>query len=271
MTMPLDAQTVSLLEKYLDGSLSSEERVTFEVRLLRDDELRAEVERQRSIDLSLRRQFAVPVRSKAEKIHLNGSAGHERPGVAGRIEPANTSKVGSGWGRWIASIAAVILVAAGAWMTWISLRPSRPSTPVALLTADRYYAHKTDHFDPFWKCDTNEQFASTFRNRFGQPLLLQPLPEGVTARGLDYTTIISPQTMSVLMTAGDQKVIVLVDRSDRDSTPPLQLPVGSGLHLHRQELGGLVLYEITPSSSPQMLQYFFNPDEQTPSAEGKWK
>jgi len=273
--MPLDAQTTQLLERYLDGAMSAQELAAFEIRLLREHELRAVVEGQRVIDLSLRRQFALPVRPTGEMIHLNGFAEHEDRGIAGRIQPATEfrprSGVGSTWGRWIASIAAMILVTTGAWLAWMSLPPSRSSNAVVMLTPDLYYAQKTAHFDPFWKCDTNEQFASTFRNRFGQPLLLQPLPEDVTARGLDYTTLLSPQTMSVLMTKGDQKVIVLVDRADRDAKPPLQMPGGTSLHLHRQELGGLVLYEITPSPTTQMLQYFFNPDEQAPTSEGQWK
>ena len=269
--MPLDNQTIQLLERYLDGSLTKQELAAFEIRLLREHELRSEVEAQRELDLSLRRQFMVPSRSAEEKFHLNGFATHEDVEVAGRLRPANDLRRESGWGRWIASIAATILIATGAWMAWMSLRPPSSSTLIAMLTPDQYYAQKTANFDPFWKCETNEQFASTFHNRFGQPLLLQPLPEGVTARGLDYTTIISDQTMSVLMTQGDQKVIVLVDRANRDTKPSLQLPGGTSLHLHRQEVGSLVLYEITPSSTPQMLQYFFNPDEHAPTNEGKWK
>ena len=53
--MPLDAQTTQLLERYLDGAMSAQELAAFEIRLLREHELRAVVEGQRVIDLSLRR------------------------------------------------------------------------------------------------------------------------------------------------------------------------------------------------------------------------
>jgi len=76
--------------------------------------------------------------------------------------------------------------------------------------------------------------------------------------------------MSVLMTRNDEMVIVLVDRADRESEP-LELPADTSLHLHRQQVGLLVLYEITPSPTPQMLRYFFNPDEQAATGEGEWK
>ena len=42
-----------------------------------------------------------------------------------------------------------------------------------------------------------------------------------------------------------------------DSQP--KLPKDSGLHLFRRELGGLVLYELSPLAEPQLLTLFIIP------------
>jgi len=222
-------------------------------------------------------------RDGGHAIHLNGSAksGHD---LAGTLIPADSSSQQTPAAtplpqrarfnvRRYALAAAIVLVLGGSWLAWSlinhSAAPSTPSTPVAKaprkMDFTEYYHEKVDDgMDPAWLCKDMDEFASTFQNRLGQSLKLHDLTtsDGAAMKvvGIDYATCLTPDTLAVLVRAADNKeVVVLVDRAANDITPAPS--VSAPLHLHRRELAGLVMYEITPLDQPHVLDAFFVPNE----------
>jgi len=73
--------------------------------------------------------------------------------------------------------------------------------------------------------------------------------------------VFSGYTLYLLARAKGEPVVVLIDRTGYDR--PLEVDSASGLHLFRREIGGAVLYEISPLDAPAVLDQFA-PYEPTP-------
>ncbi|MCA9311952.1 MAG: hypothetical protein KDA21_12145, partial [Phycisphaerales bacterium] len=240
-----------------DGLLGDAEREAFEALLAQRPELAREVESQRRIDESLRRQFAPP-----ERIDVRAAA----------TSPAsNPVRRGPGW-LVISSIAALLLVAAGVWFTVI--RPNQPAAPPRP-TVDRQMAVDTVYrlmskrdFEPEWKCETDAEFIAAVQDRLGAPLLLEEDLPALAVVGWAYAdrssyTIISPLTMILIcrLENGDP-VLVFIDRLDSDVAPERRST--TDLHLFRREFGELVLYELSPQDQSRVLDRFTVPVPKAP-------
>src|SRR5687767_6248359 len=115
-------------------------------------------------------------------------------GAAGPYRLGGTFRYGAVAALW------VIALLAAAWAGWTVYNSSAPPSQLAAkLTIDEYYSKKVKHWVPYWVCENDEQFASSFRDRFGQALLLPlaSMPAGVSAQGLDYCHTITPSTVAV--------------------------------------------------------------------------
>ena len=273
--MPLDDARERLLMQYLDGSLAGAELMAFKRQLQRDEQLQAQLRAARHIDTSLRRAFHARSGITAEDIlALTGEATpdplsaalestetptvHQMPAVGPlRGEMPSTSM------RLLPrlAIAAALLIAAfGAWALWQQFQPDQlPETvtrqPVATIrTAAEYYnAELASGFEPEWVCKDDEEFGTTFRDRLGQALKFNPSTQaGTRMIGLDYTKVLSPQTVSLLAECSGTKVVVLIDRRERDNTDAIHAGCGS-LNVFRREIGPLVLYEMTPLEQAHIL------------------
>jgi hypothetical protein len=280
----------SQLELYLDGMLAGESLRAFKRRLNEDDQLQAALKQQRRINAALRQRLAAPQQLATHelfsKIDLNGHAidGDEvpralqLPGADSADEAVPSGPVAPPPGaprtrlplRRYAIAAGVLLAVVAAWLVWTlafsgtgqSSEPLFAKEPPRL-PFDKYYQRKVnDGFKPAWVCGNDEEFKASFRDRFGQAMLIGTLPESVAMAGLDYNTCLSPHTLSVVMKVNDQGVVVIVDRADRDKGPP-DLP--QPLNVFRRQLGNLVLYEVTPLDKPGTLDYFYDPDAKSSS------
>src|SRR5262249_236432 len=125
--------------------------------------------------------------------------------------------------------------------------PNRPLDTI-------YAAQVADDFKPKWVCEDPHEFASTFKERQGQGLLLPPMPHATKMAGLTYCAGVSRYTTTMLARVNGKPVMVFVDRADAD-THPAQPPASTKLHLFRKELGPLVLYELTPLDHPAVMDY----------------
>ncbi|MCI0675157.1 MAG: hypothetical protein L0Y42_05200 [Phycisphaerales bacterium] len=268
------------LELYLDDQLNEHERREFALRLNQDPQLREAVQLQHHIDQSLRRTLPVSPRLNADELlhqifHSSPALDASAPTAPSlRLMPdptSSTSQPRRSVLRALAVAALLFISIASIWTTYTYLAGSpiqRPPLPI-----DQYYQAKVQTgLKPYWVCENNDQFASAFRDRFNQPLLLiQPLPDGVTAAGLDYCNSLSPKTIAVLMRDQSTPIIILVDRASCPHSNHT-LPADSNLHLHKRTLGDLILLEVSPLPHPRMLDLFYNPDtEQKSSAPGKWQ
>ena len=246
------------LDDYLDGLLDDAERRAFEAQLATDEQLRREVDLQRRIDDRLRGRFAPAPRIDAP------AAPAPLPTTPA---PAQRRRH---WAA-VASVAAILLIAAGAWFTIIrpNLMPPSGQGQVRPMAVDNVYnLMRRRAFEPEWKCETDAEFIAAVQDRLGFPALVQADPPELQVLGWAYAesgayAIITMRTMILICRVeGGEHVLVFIDRLDADHPPERR--DSSDLHLHRRELGELVLYELTPFEEPRVIERFTIPGSSAP-------
>lgn len=262
---PADDRPADLIEAYLDGLLTDEQRRRFEQHLAGDARLRAELDRQRRIDESLRRQFQPPQHWQLDRQRL--FAAHNGTAAATSHASADAARPRTFPLRPVAAVAAaLVLIATGIWLTVNALRSPGsgsgydhaaylPSTPRTM--HEVYDRTQNLNFEADWLCETSAEFTDAFRERFGRPLALKGDLGGTGVVGMSYSYTLTPRTMAVLFKIDDVELIVFADRIEADHPP--QLTDDSDLHVHRREVGGYVLYEVSPRDRPIALDLFIVP------------
>jgi hypothetical protein len=279
MSDPESQPSPNDLDAYLDGLLSPAEREKFARRLATDLSLRAELELQRKIDRELRRQFQPPpvpsldvahsaAETSLEALQANGK--HHRlpdPPAADVSQLKSPAGIGPRKGPWPLkssplATASLILVATLAWiLVFWNLRPGAPHRVVfkERPLAEVYQETIAYGFEPYYVCEEEERFRSTFYYRHGAALKLGELPPGREMVGLSYPPSISRHSTAMLARVDGEEVMVFVDKLSRDRPiePP---PPESGLRMFRRELQGLVMYEVTPLDEPRMMDFLLPAD-----------
>jgi hypothetical protein len=260
MTNPPEQPDSSNLDAYLDGALPAKQQGAMKREIETNPELRAEVELQGRIDESLRRSFA-PSKPPAELLAVLLAAGGSSASTPPTLRNA-TGGVPYRWRRWLAiagvAVAATIVWAVVGWQFFAGRGKTPnydPNTPLETI----YATSVADGFKPKWVCDEPHEFASTFKKRQGQGLLLAAMPPGIKMEGLHYLGGLSRYTTAMLARVDGKPVLVLVDKSSEDKHPA-EPSAKSGLHLFRKELGPLVLYELTPLDRPSVMDYLYQAD-----------
>jgi hypothetical protein len=200
-----------------------------------------------AIDSALRRRLSPPDDETLAQI-VNDAVARATaapPPVAGVI----------GRTRLWAVAAAIVGMIVGGWLFWQAVAP-RPSNPYdqPWRSVAQVYDDTVQDFAPQWVCRDDAEFARSFADQLGQPLLLAQ-SGGVQALGLSVCNTLSPRTLVLLARADGQEVLVLVDRIERDRT--ITLPPESSLKLFRRQIGDLVLYELTPREQPAVIEHFY--------------
>jgi hypothetical protein len=262
MTDPQRQTDRDKLEAYLDGALPDAVRAEVVREIEANRDLRAEVNLQKRIDDSLNRQFkpAAPPDDLAMRLRQAAAAQVAEPLAA--TVPLRARRL-----PMIAAAAAAVLVWAG--LGWYFLGPERrwpeDAPPPPLTLAQTYDVAVATGFRPAWVCKDDHEFASTFKQRHGQGLLLAAMPEGSGMYGLAYSGRAVGSATTMLAHAGESPVMVFVDRVRDD--PHLEQPdPDTGLHLFRKELGSLVLYELTPLDEPRVMDYLYAADVPPPTS-----
>jgi hypothetical protein len=261
MTRLAGRQPEDLLDAYVDGLLDDDERVAFENELHRRPALRDEVERQERIDGSLREAFSPPSTERLRALINLADRGEEDMSPRAFRFPAPL--------RHVALAASLLLAVAGLWMIQSVVAPSSTGPDPYAVQAHRtiqqvYDDERTSGFEPDWVCENDQEFRSAFAMRFRQPLLLRALPEDIAAVGLSYSNTISTDTIYLLARVGNERVLVFVDKLERvETAPTVDDP---SLRVHRRVVDDLVLYEVSPLAEPSVIEYFFNPENESPTA-----
>jgi hypothetical protein len=239
------------LDAYLDGQMTPDERKAFEQELAGDPQIRRECELQRELDASLARQFAAP--SPPDILAVADRQSSTAPTV-GLPEHSSTATVKNRRAIF------AVLAASIAWaiVGWKMYLQSNDDGYQQVALADIYQKCVDNGFRPKWVCDDDREFAETFQRRQGSPLLLKTAAKDMMV-GLSYLKGITSQTTTMLARVDGEPILVFVDVLQRD-TNPAQPAWSSGLHLFRQELAGLVLYEVTPLDQPRVLSNFYIPE-----------
>ena len=258
--------TEQLIEEFLDGRLAPAEREAFARMIADSDELREQIQLQQQIDGGMRRLFnPPPARDIKQHVQplLEGSADPGADFKKNKIKDLATTKLS----RW-QLVAASVLLAVGiaAYVGW-SLRDQKPVGPdpfrdygtmAKQSLFESYQYHVATGFSPAWVCKDDQEFASTFQTRLGQPLLLSRLPEGFEALGLSYANTITPQTICLLARVHGSEVMVFIDLAQSDRGQHT-VPEASGLHVFEKNIGKLVLSELAAQPQPHILPLFYQP------------
>jgi hypothetical protein len=240
------------LNAYLDDRLSADDRVAFEAQMEADPELRCVVDLQRRIDTSLARSFPEPSPAEFKMPAPSSVPG----GIAGSRGPAPR------WRRWL--VAAVLIMVSSVAIAFlaqsiISPAPGTGSRARTETFAQTFQRTVSEGFKPGWVCETEQEFADSFRQRVERPVLLRELPSDVVATGLAYSLrSMSAHTLMLLARVDDTPVMVFVDQQAND--PGDLDEEAPGLHIHRRELDTLVLYEVSSLPTPRVLDHLYIPD-----------
>lgn len=245
-----------MLDAFLDGTLPPREHARMLRRLAAEPRLRAERERQASLDASLTRLFSppAPLTPPAEESPSppRRAAPRTAPRQRQRLRLAAMAAIiviGFGYAGWTLTD---FVLSNSIFGTQAPYAPRASQDPTTFVAA--YHAIVGGGFQPDWVCQTDAQFADAFRRQLGQPMLFHPDPPAVVMTGLSYRWVLSPNTLVFLGTVRGTQALVFADRAERDQS--YTLPADSGLHLFRKQIGALVLYELTPLNEPVLLNHF---------------
>ena len=137
----------------------------------------------------------------------------------------------------------------------------RRQHPQAIALDDLYRQQVGKGFTPDWVCKDQQEFASYFAGRFGQPLMIHDASACAAMLGLSYTGGVTKASMGMLGTADGKNVLVVVDQAANDGKMKMSHP--DGLKLFRRKIGSLMLYEVTPLDQPRLLEMFYQPEAPT--------
>lgn len=260
-----------LIEAYLDGLLSPEESRVIERLIAADPALNAHLQLERSIEQSLRAQFAPPV-----SIALNLPAAHESSLPSTPTDPIPISRgvdqsdrARSAANRWtlprsVLSIAAALLLATvGLWAAGVvSPYGILGITPPGLISPDSLYERKVaSGFRPDWVCTTDAEFEDVARKNFGEALQLPKMPGIEIVGWAYYEPVLSDKTCLLLTKIDGREAIIAIDF--RKNARSLSAPSSSGLTVYSRKFGNVAMYQTSKKGTRNILLQIYNPDKTT--------
>lgn len=237
-------QVEAQVDAYLDGLMSAAERADFERRIEVEPALQQQVRLQQEIDAALRRRLAPPAASEAAA-RVRARIGSSGRGVL-RLHRYGL----------LATAALVAFGSVGLWQ-WMyhDMHPTRAywqRDRLPMATAYRFIV--SDGFEADWECD-GAAFAGSVWVRLGEPVYVPQWPEGTKREGLSYVHAMSRDTMALLAWVAGERVVVFIDRLEHDPGEAISAldELRTGLNEFRGQVGGLVMYEVSPFDEPHVL------------------
>lgn len=267
-------EPANLLDGFLDGTLSPQQREVAEKALETDAEFAADVKLQKRIDESLQKTFA-PQQAPtfdfaAIKAAAQADAGDQQNDVvlssdtSAELSPVDgrSGRLGNQTQRKsakrVAKVLAAALAASLVWGFFGAQFFRNSSTEIAYQRrplVEVYQDCVASGFQPYWVCDNEKLFASTFEKRQGVALKLAEMPPGMKMVGLAYLAGISRQSTSLLAEVNGQQVIVFVDRVGNDVDLQSGDLADAGLNIFKTKKSGLVFYEVSPLEKPEVVDF----------------
>ena len=236
------------LEAYLDGSMPPDELAEFERLLTTDAEAALEVELQRQIDARLRKSFRVPELSSAQIEQVLSD--RDQPSVLSGLSSSRHTRrfLLVAVGGLAATIACILF--AWQWSHRIDLEPYFRARPLVEI----YREMVNQGFRPYYFCEDEDRFRFTFEKRQNVPLRLAEMPAERRMIGLSYSGGLSRNTTAMLCYVGQTPVVVFIDRREEDIPMAANNP-DTNLRVFRKRIGDLVLYEVTPLETANIMDY----------------
>lgn len=243
---------------YLDGLLEGEELAAFERELESDPTLRAQIEQDRAITARLGTLLG-PTDEDLARLEIPDEPQGSSTSAPIRIERFRLPV------RLIGGIAAALVVSTLGAVWWWNTTTRVVLPPIALLQpADIWQRELNDRFIPDWVCEDDEQMLSFTEGRFNEGLLFARV-DNIELMGWSYATnLMSGNSASMLAKVDGEQVLVLVDKIGRDrelDAPGDRFPA---LKMFRREVGGFVLYELTPREAPAILDLAYSTGPRPP-------
>lgn len=276
----LEAALEARLQAYLDGALSDADRSALEHEARTNPALRKAIERSLAIEAALRRGFAPPqvtipaqVTSPpqaAAQVHPALDAASRGAALAMRRVARDSALASSPGARtrfrkaWL-PLAAAVLFAVAAAVYFLSTSTFSPGP--TLRTPAQGYARIVDAgFIPTVVCENDEQVIAFTRQYLGNPLRVDVAraaasspPVALTLVGWGYQeNVVSPRTVSLLVTADEDQIVVFADQAHLDSLDAGAMKgkcksTGRPLRVFRATVGTTVLYEVSPRDGAVVL------------------
>lgn len=266
-----------VLDAFLDGQLPPEQALAVGRALEAEAASKSTVDLQHGIDRVLREQFRgagsiqlnLPAAVSPLEAPSTVSTSVQPPRLKFPLAAAKSKPKQSVFRRTLTAVAAMLLVTGGTlWATGVIETGMLGITPDGLIAPGPVYQGKVaSGFRPEWKCETDAEFEGVTREAFDQPLLVaKATGVEVAGWGSYYEPVLSTDTRQLLVKADEKPVLVFIDRKEKARY--LKAPSGSGLHIHKRVLGKVVMYEMTPSKTPQVLGLFYDPTSGAPPDSG---
>lgn len=235
-------------DAFLDGALAGDARREMQDRIAADPALQREAELQAKIDVALQRCCTAPDAERLLRKAVISNPIGQGTGMLRRI------------GRMAAMILIGVTVVLGVF--WFAVPSGRHTNVPAyeVLGIEASYRQLVgDGFTPEWRCETDEEFASTYRTRLGQALVLGQLSADIQMLGLSYSPAFSYNTIALLARVDGRPVIVFADRAEsvEDGAARFSDPA---VHVFQRRVGDLVLYEVTEQDRPSILGAMLIPE-----------
>lgn len=238
-----------LINAYIDGSATQEQRAEFDSLLASDPDVRREFELQLRIESRLRTLMQVPAAPAAPE-----SAGNNR-------DPQSSHSIGRRAGPmvWAKIAAAILLVGVAAWASvtrpWRALMPLPESSVATNVVFDRLVG---DGFVPTVVCDSDTKFRTYTKEKLGTEFLIKA-PDNVQLVGWTYANGLLGDETPILMARLDGKpLIVVMNRASQDHQMRLS-PTAKCARLHKREFGDLVFYEYSDAAEPVVISHLVKP------------
>ena len=260
----------SLLDGFLDDTLTPEQREVVEKAIKTDAELATDIDLQNRIDQSLQKMF-VPQQVPTFDFAAIKAAAEADVATDGNDVVVDLDLLAAAEGadrlnnRTLPNskirIAKVLVAALAASLVWgffgVQLFRNGP-TEIAFERrplVEVYQDCVDGGFQPYWVCDNEKLFASTFEKRQGVALKLAEMPPGMKMVGLAYLAGVSRQSTSLLAEVDGEQVIVFVDRIANDGELESGDFADASLNVYKSRKNGLVFYEVSPLENPEVMDF----------------
>lgn len=244
------------LEALLDGRLRAAEKANAQ------REFAAETQLQDAINSALKTRFAPPA---PDRLLARVRAAHKSPAPPRKLKLPDARRL------LLVAACILVLIGSGWWLVETGQIPGlnsrgrlsrvpRTTPPFdGPTTIDVHRTLVASGYKPAFETSDPRAIAASVWRRTGQGLAPSNLPKGARVLGMTETACLSPSSLVLMMEVNGQPLSVIIDKLANDRTLCVSAP--DVITPFRQEVGSLVIYEVTPHGAPLIRDRFIDPKQ----------